>query len=310
MEGAMAASSSAFAGNERQDLTNTTHLHREEFAPALVSRFRALMDLIRTTVAANNALHLPTNSVGSITAATPREAFPFETDVSLIQAFMAWLRGALDGEVLEAVVITRIQNGEHYTARYIRSAYLRGLENATERLREKGYAVDQAVVDQAFNMPVHQRTLRLLYTRTYENLEGITDDTAAAIREELTQAFAEGLGPQKTAARLNDRVDKIGITRARTLSRTELSNAANTASANRYQRMGVEQVDILTSDPCEVCETLAENGPYPVSEAASLIPGQTHPNCVCSIAPHIDISLTGPEYNDSQTDVTYSLELR
>lgn len=286
----MATNSSPYAGHERQDLTNTTFLHRQEFAPALVNRFRALMDLIRTTVAENNALHLPTESSGSITAAEPREAFPFETDASLIDAFMTWLKAALNGEVLEAIERTEVRNGEHYTARYIRSAYQQGLENAATRLRKRGFDVDQAFLDETFNAGIHQSALQRLYIRVYENLKGITNDTADSIREELTQAFAEGVNPRVAASRINDHVDAVGITRARTLSRTELSKASNTASAKRYQRTGVARVDILTSDPCEVCETLAAQGPYPISEADTLIPGQTHPRCICCVAPRAELT--------------------
>jgi len=265
--------------NEQQDLTNTTTLHRREFAPALTKRFRRLKGLIRTTVSyENDALEL--------SAAEPREQFQFEEDEGAIEKFELWLQAAIAQEVLERVPLRRIERGQHYTASFVRSAYLRGLRGAERRLDDVGVEIGDSNIGAMFNMPIHQRTVQTIYTRTYENLEGITEDMQTAVRDELSTALSQGWNPKKAATQLNREVDDIGITRARTLSRTEISNAYNTASARRYEQSGnVSEVRILTSDPCPICKTLAANGPYPVSEAATLIPGRTHPRCVCAIAP-------------------------
>jgi len=264
--------------NEQQDLTRTTTLHRREFAPALTKRFRHLKGLIRATVGyKHDALQL--------TAAAPREEFEFRTTAEAVDAFQRWLEHAIDEDVVEVIERRGIRNGEHYTARYIRTAYSKGLDDATQRLEDAGIEVADREVSGLFNMPVHERTLQTIYTRTYDNLDWVGNKTQQAIRRELTDALATGANPRKVAGRLNKEVDDIGITRARTLSRTEISNAYNTASATRYQQAGVRQVDILTSDPCPVCKALAAGGPYPIEEAATLIPGRTHPNCVCTIVP-------------------------
>lgn len=264
---------------EQQDLTNTTTLHRREFAPALTKRFRRLKGLIRTTAGYEN-------DAFELSAAEPREEFRFEEDEEAVEAFELWLQAAIAQEVLERVPLRRVERGQHYTASFLRSAYLRGLQGAERRLNDAGVEVSDSNIGAMFNMPIHQRTVQTVYTRAYENLEGITEDMQASIRDELSAALSQGWNPRKAATQLNREVDDIGITRARTLSRTEISNAYNTASARRYSQSGaVEKVDILTSDPCPICKALATNGPYPVSEAAGLIPGRTHPRCVCSIAP-------------------------
>ena len=264
--------------NEQQDLTQTTTLHRREFAPALTKRFRRLKGLIRETVS------YPNDAV-ELAAAEPREQFQFTEDEDAVSAFEAWLATAIAEDVLERVPLRRVRRGQHYTGPYVRSAYLRGIQGAERRLREAGLQVGDTAVEATFQMPIHQRTIQTIYTRTYSNLEGITDDVQEAVRDELSTALSQGWNPKKAASQLNDEVDDIGITRARTLSRTEISNAYNTASARRYESSSVSEVRILTSDPCPICEALAAADPYPVSEAASLIPGRTHPRCVCTIAP-------------------------
>ncbi|MDS0284731.1 minor capsid protein [Haloarcula onubensis] len=265
--------------NEKQDLTKTTTLHRREFAPAVRKRFRLLKGLIRKTVGYTyDALRL--------TAAEPKRQFVFETRAEAVDQFQQWLEDAVDEDVLEVIERERIRNGVHYTARYVRAAYGKGLRHAGDRLEDAGFEIGDQAVSAMFNMPVHERELETIYTRAYDNLDWITQQMQQSIRSELTEALVKGENPRKVAGRLTDEVD-VGISQAETFSRTEISNAHNTASAKRYEDAGVDEVVILTSDPCTVCEALAAGGPYPVDEAASLIPGRTHPNCVCTIAPNV-----------------------
>ncbi|WP_248908141.1 hypothetical protein [Halocatena marina] len=277
-------SSSTYAGNESQDLTKTTTLHRREFAPALTKRFRRLKGLILATIGYEyDALRLKQSEVGSVTAAEPARSFNFSSRAEAEEEFMRWLQQAIDEDVVERLDQAQIRDGQHYTARYIRSAYDRGLDDAARRLQEAGYNVDTEQLQQTFQMPIHEEAVRDLYTRTFNELEGITDDMQEEIRETLSEAFVDGWNPKKAASEINQNVDNIGLTRARTLSRTELSNSYNTASAKRYQRMGIRQVRVLTKNPCLLCTAVAADGPYSVQEAVGLIP--IHPNCVCTIAP-------------------------
>ncbi|WP_254535225.1 phage minor head protein [Halomarina litorea] len=274
---------------EAQDVTRTTTLHRREFRPALLSRLRALKGQIASRVGyEQDALNLGENDgrlIGWLFAAAATDPYDFRSDAQKVDEFIEWLQARIDEGLLEELTREQVRNGEHFTASYVRSAYDRGLDGAATRLRQAGYDVDEAMLQSAFNAPIHAETLQTIYTRAYDNLEDITQDMATGIRRELTTALEEGINPKEAARRINGVVDDVGIKRARTLSRTEISNAYNTASARRYQRTGVERVRVVTSGPCPICESLADQGPYSVEEAATLIPGRTHPNCVCSIAP-------------------------
>lgn len=124
-----------------------------------------------------------------------------------------------------------------------------------------------------FNLPVHESSLRRLYTRTYENLDDITEPTARAIRQELTRGFVEGVNPKEMASRINDRVDAIGLNRARTLARTEIVNAHSLGTLDRYERLGVRMVTIEAEwlsagdeNVCPICLSL-EGRTWTVQEA-------------------------------------------
>jgi len=135
-----------------------------------------------------------------------------------------------------------------------------------------------------------RRNVGLIYTRTFSDLNGITQAMDQQISRILAQGIGEGRGPMDIARELNERVDKIGISRARMLARTEIVSAHAEASINAYEEAGLEGVDVEAeilngSDPCPECQDLAANGPYTISEARSLIPA--HPNCVCSLNPKV-----------------------
>lgn len=273
---------------EKQDLTRTTTLHRREFLPALMSRFNALRGAIRRTAGyENDALQLCQGIVAAAEDVEDAERFQFTTDAQAQDAFMEWLNRQLDQGILERTSRDRVRRGEHWTARYDNAAYQRGLDDAVTRLRANGVDVAEASLEGAFNHPIHQDTLEGIYTRTYDELDGITSDMADSVRRELSTALELGENPEKAARRLTGAVSDMDRTRARRLSRTEISNAYNTASSRRYEQFGVEEVVVLTSSPCSKCADLAAGNPYPVEEAASLVPGRTHPQCVCAIAPNV-----------------------
>lgn len=222
----------------RRDEPTTTATLRDEYMAAMYTRWRTVKGLIRETVAANDALRL------SARLARPVRDFRFEQDADKEAAFTEWLGQAMDDEVLEPVPSQAVMNGHHWTGSYARASSQKGIEFANRQLREAG--VDSPDAEDLFNRPVHQEQLRALYRRNFTQLEGITDAVSQDLSRTLTKALAEGINPREAARRINDRVDAVGLTRARTLARTETMHAHHRHAARRYQDAGVEQVKILT----------------------------------------------------------------
>jgi SPP1 gp7 family putative phage head morphogenesis protein len=109
----------------------------------------------------------------------------------------------------------------------------------------------------------------------------------------LAEGLAQGKGPMDIARAMVGRVEKIGITRARMIARTETIRAHAEASLNTYEEAGVmgvgvqaEFVTAQDSKVCEECEAAAENGPYSIDEARGMIP--LHPNCRCAWVPIVE----------------------
>lgn len=279
---------------------SNTHSIQRAFVRDILRRFRHIRGLIRKTVGyENDALQLTQNE------SEPRESFDFPTDKGKIRAFMRQLREWLQNEVIEINDPISVQNGDHWTAEYVRAAFITGTQTAQGRLMQRGVSITADDQETILNRPVTVRQLRDIYTRVYENLQDITDDMADVIRTELTRAIAEGQNPRKVASRINNEIQNLTKTRAVTLARTEVMNSHSDAAMDAYERAGAEVVthtSRLTAKDASVCPfcRALEGVPFTLREFQNVtvrwgsqimrIGIPAHPNGRCSPMPEIGLS--------------------
>ncbi len=248
------------------------------------------------------------------------QAFAFNSSGDKVAGFMSWLNSAERQDILEVSTGTPLSTASRtaWQNTYIDSAYVKGLRDAGEQLTRSGVSNLGVGV---FNQPIHADRVGIIYTRAYRELEGITAEMDRQISRTLAQAMAEGRGlgaglgydpatgtiapggivgapgggyrrAYELAQELTDRVERIGITRARTLVRTEVINAHAEAALNLYEQAGVEGVSadvefLATNDNvvCPECQDL-DGKTFTIDEARGVIP--VHPNCRCSWAPVVN----------------------
>ena len=212
--------------------------------------------------------------------------FDFPENPDAAAAFEDWLHDEIDAGILETADRSAVVEGRHYSAEYIRQASEQGVKHADRELSRAGASEvipDDDSLASVLRTPAHQDIMSSAYVRAYDELDGITSDMATEISRTMSDALADGVNPRETARRMNDRVDKVGMTRARRMARTETARTYNLHSAARYDDLGVTEVEVLTASPCDACADLASQNPHPVENAGGLLP--VHPNCVCSISP-------------------------
>ena len=293
----------------RSDPTGTGHIVRA-FDRDLVRRFQGIRRLVWQAVAVNDVFGTGSDqdadamirsaavalAVARITGdeAPQPGAFELTTSAGKVEAFMRWLRQEQARGVLEVVegAPQSTAAATAWTNVYVRRAYERGVEHSAEQIRRAGGTVSRRWIDAAFNRPIHADRAGLAYTRTYDQLRGITEAMDQQISRTLAEALATGQGPRATARQLAERVDNLAIVRARVLARTETIAAHAEASLNAYEEAGIEGVDVMAewstagdNAVCEFCATMADRGPYTLSAAHGLIPA--HPNCRCVFIPRI-----------------------
>jgi len=284
----------------RNDPTRTLEI-RENFLQDIRGRFRRVSGVVRRTVGyENDAFDLSQNKIDA------PEAYDFPTDKEKTDAFIEGLKSWISEEILEPATFSELRSGEHWTSEYITSAYVTGRSVAVDRLRSEGIDADPWEIDELTKSRTSLKTLRDLWTRTYGALEDITDDMAGVIRTELTKGFAKGESPKKIARRLTDELKAIERTRAETMARTEVIEAATDATFDEYEKAGVDTVGhgewqtAMDESVCPFCRRLSGER-FKISEFRAghtvVFRGQTyrlnfpaHPNGRCVPTPVVGFS--------------------
>ncbi len=269
----------------KQDPSRTGSIIRA-YERDLVARFRALKVIIKKSVVDDDCFNLTNRLIGHVEVPpmAPAGKFVFTTVDQKVDSFMDWLEEQVDKGILEVTE----REGRKVVARhawqdkYVRSAYIKGLEQSSATLEKAG--VEPGPIGSAFYRPWHTDRIGIIYTRNYRALRGITEAMDAQISRVLAEGLSQGLGALDIAKKITNRVDKIGIVRARVLARTEVMNAHAEATLNELQEFGVDVVGLKVEwstagwGVCPECQAHAGKV-YTIEQARGVLP--FHPNCRC-----------------------------
>ena len=129
--------------------------------------------------------------------------------------------------------------------------------------------------------------LRNILNRTARTANLLQGTSLERIGTKLADALAKGLTVAQTAEALRSVLKDSK--RAFIVAQTEMGRALMAEQSDTYAENGVEEVEWLALDPCELCATNEAQGSIPVgTEFASgdLFP-PAHPNCYCDLVPVI-----------------------
>ena len=72
---------------------------------------------------------------------------------------------------------------------------------------------------------------------------------------------------------------------------SDLSRAVSVASRDLYEESNVEQVEWLVAEGCDICQENADASPIGIDETFPSGDSEppAHPNCMCALAPYIEI---------------------
>jgi SPP1 gp7 family putative phage head morphogenesis protein len=277
---------SAVNAKSNRDPTQTTVI-RKRYAQRLRGWLGRLNAVIRESIIQDDVFSINQSDP------VPPNVFAFPRDDQKNEAFLRWLRKQEQNGLLE--IVTRNDNT------FIRSSYERGVEHADEALRAEGVDVPKENVSNIFNIPVHQEAVQFLYTRNFEELNGITETMNQRISRELADGFQRGENPTKIARSITDSVNDIGKRRSETLARTEVIRAHSEGTLNRFERFGVDEVTVQAewttagdSRVCPICRALegrtftvqkARSGSFTFEDREYPVRPPAHPNCRCALIP-------------------------
>ena len=135
----------------------------------------------------------------------------------------------------------------------------------------------------SFGGPVAEEKVKLLASRSFTELEGVTDDMAVRMTRTLTDGLVRGDSPREVARLLADEVD-VTEERAERIARTEIIRAHAEGQLTALEDLGVEEVGVMVEwvtagddKVCPLCEAL-EGVVMRIEEARGLLP--RHPQCL------------------------------
>lgn len=274
-----------------------TGLLRQRFMVELRKCFRNFNTALKDLMVEQDAFALKERKPATIDKllgnAEPRQ-YQFLTDADKVTAFNEWLRQQVEASILSPDPDTK--PGEPWTSEFIQSAYKRGHLNAYLSSKQAklleltgvGGESQELFLRGSFAAPETTSKIRLLGTRSWQGLKGITDDMGAKLNRILAQGIADGRGVIDIAREMTKQVG-FSQNRAMTFARTEIINAHADGQLDAFQKLGIDELGVMaewsTAGDERVCPDCAnyEGKTFTVQEARGLIP--YHPNCRCTWIP-------------------------
>ena len=268
----------------KRDPTRTTLLRRQ-FMADMRRRFAKIRRAVKKLMLEDDVFGLKIEKPLRLLEAY--QAWRFKSDSAKVTSFHRWLQQQVDAELLGTDVA-----GRPWAATYIDSAYKRGMmrgytdAHATELAQKPAFYEESKTqfLRDAFTQGEALSKVELLYTRTFEELRGVTAAMGQQMSRVLANGLAHGIGPREIARSLDETITSITRTRALVIARTEIVAAHAEGQLDSFERLGIAEVQGVaewsTAGDDRVCELCAplEGTTYTLEEARGLIP--LHPNCL------------------------------
>ncbi len=224
----------------------------------------------------------------------PRE-YEFLTDASKLKAFNEWLQQQIEADILSTVPGA---SGDPWTHKYIESAWKKGVVGAYAATKARQIEMDEMEPSQArflrdaFSQPERLSKVRLLATRSFEGMKGVTASMASKMNFILAQGMVEGRSAREIAKQMTDDIKGLERQRALVIARTEVIYAHAEGQLDSFEELGVEELGVeaewSTAGDDRVCPQCSgmEGQTFNMKEARGLIP--LHPNCRCTWIPALE----------------------
>jgi hypothetical protein len=237
---------------------------------------------------------------------TANTVWQFLTRDEQLREFLNWLRASIAGTVLEQALRDQMLADDNWLRKYVEDTYRKAMGNAYDYIQRSDpwkplegefyQGAKQEFLRSSFTRPVSIERVKLLASRAFNELQGVTDDMATRIQRTLADGFIKGDSPWTIARDLNNDVDELGKVRSARIARTEVLRAHNEGQLDAMENLGVEEVGVAVEwstsglgitgrgypSPCELCAPL-EGAVFSLKEAHGMLP--RHPNCMCAWMP-------------------------
>jgi len=168
--------------------------------------------------------------------------YEYKIDSKRYREINSFIERLLFDELLESYSGTKPPNW--FFQSYLSSAFNDGINDAIRSIQDQS---DYKIVGDEINRQIMSLSsddfnvqamdsLGLVYSRVFNEMEGLTDEMKVDLSETLTRGMAGGLGIRAIASDIQKRVG-VGFVRAQRIARTEILNAYRTAQRNKSKEI-------------------------------------------------------------------------
>lgn len=268
-----------------------TLMLRNAFAVDMRKRFNAVKKETTQLIVVDDAFGLKPG-VKHLSLNIERQAWRFQTDPQKVTSFRRWLQ-----QVVDAGILKTDPTGKPWVSTYVESSYKKGILRGYRDVY--GDAIDAAgnikdpTQEPLFRISLagseETKRLEAIFTRTFNDLKGVTDAMAQKMSRVLSLGLADGSSPVVIARRMRKEITTLSRNRAVVIARTEIVAAHAQGQLDAYAALEVEGVRVmaewLTAGDERVCDLCAdlEGADLTIKQAEGLIP--RHPRCRCAWTP-------------------------
>lgn len=132
----------------------------------------------------------------------------------------------------------------------------------------------------------------LLDTRKITIADEVINTKLDRIGTALATALDKGFNAQQTAQMIDTVINDPEA--AMVIARTEMARAVSVATRDSYENAGIEQVEWLVADGCDICQENADASPIGIGDTFPSGDSEppAHPNCECALAAYYDNTST------------------
>lgn len=276
----------------KKDPTRTTTLRRR-FMADMKRRMRLLKTAVKDLVVDKDVFGLKKTDPLKFNVA--EREWRFNSNPDKLDNFNKWFKQQTDQKLLS---VTGPANTP-WTSEYVESSYRKGALRAYTDNHKEELAISpdfylgsrEQFLKTVFGQPEMVSKLKLVYTRVFEELKGITSAMSQQVSRVLADGLANGRGALEIARNMANTVDGITRKRALVLARTEVIRAHAEGQLDSFELLGVEKLGVEVEwstagdeKVCPLCSPL-EGKIYTIEEARGMIP--RHPNCRCAWIPAV-----------------------
>lgn len=264
-----------------------TKLLRDAFSKAIRGRLKRFhAELIKLIV--------EEDAFGLKRAIAFNQRFAFESTAAKRDEFVKWVEEKL-GPVVDAADTANLEDA--YFHKFIQDGYVRGAGRAyddTRKLERFSGRLEQyqggkrEFLNLALNSPESIEKLKVLASRTFDDLVGMTGALKTQLSRSLLDGMARGMNPRDVAKEMTKNMG-MAYRRAELIARTEIIRAHAEGSLDALENLGVDEIGVMVewstagdSRVCELCASL-EGTIFKTSEAHGMFP--RHPACRCTPIP-------------------------